>query len=68
MTLYNIRALSAALSKINQSITKEFKAFLNTLESVKGLCPVYSAGIFAEIGNIHNFHSQAALAKSTALT
>jgi len=68
MTLQNIRALSAALSKINQSIAKEFKAFPNTLESAKGLGPVYSAGIFAEIGNIHNFHSQAALAKSTALT
>lgn len=68
MTLQNIRALSTALSKINQSIAKEFKTFPNTFESVKGLGPVYSADIFAGIGNIHNFHSQAALAKSTALT
>lgn len=68
MTWQNIRALSLALSKINQAIAKEFKAFPNTLESVKGLGPVYSAGIFAEIGNIHNFPSQAALAKFTGLT
>lgn len=68
MTLQNIRALSLALTKINQAIAKEFKAFPHTLESVKGLGPVYSAGIFAEIGNIHNFHSQAALAKFAGLT
>ncbi len=68
MTLKNIRALSAALTKINQAIAKEFKAFPNTLESVKGLGPVYSAGIFAEIGNIHNFSSQVALAKFAGLT
>jgi len=68
MTLQNIRTLSSALKEVNEAIAKEFKAFPNTLESVDGLGPVYSAGIFAEIGNIDNFHSQAGLAKFAGLT
>ena len=31
--------------------------------SIKGIGPVYSAGIVAEIGDIHRFKDQAALAK-----
>lgn len=67
-TLETIRALTSALKEVNEAIANEFKAFPNTLESVKGLGPVYSAGIFAEIGNIQRFSSQAKLAKFAGLT
>jgi transposase len=36
----------------------------NTLTSVKGIGPVYSAGIIAEVGDIHRFKNQAALANT----
>jgi len=51
-TIENIRALTLSLKEVNEAIPNELKAFPNTLESVKGLGPVYSAGIFSEIGNI----------------
>jgi len=35
ITLQNIRILSEALTNINQTITKEFNAFTNILESLK---------------------------------
>lgn len=67
-TLQNIRALSASLKEVDEAIAKEFKAFPNTLESVKGLGPVYAAGIFVELGNITRFSSQAKVAKFAGLT
>jgi len=67
-TIENIRALTLCLKEINNAIAKEFKAFPNTLESVDGLGPVYSAGIFAEIGNVKRFSSQAKIAKFAGLT
>lgn len=68
MTLQNIKALEKSLKKVDEAIEKEFRAFPNTLISVKGLGPVYSAGIFAEIGNIKKFSNQARLAKFAGLT
>lgn len=67
-TLRNIRALQASLKEADEAVTEEFKAFPNTLESVKGLGPVYAAGIFAELGNIERFSSQAKVAKFAGLT
>lgn len=43
------------------------KAISNPLISIKGIGPVYSAGIIAEIGDIHRFHDQASLAKYAGL-
>lgn len=67
-TIQTIRALNEALKEVDKAIANEFKAFPNTLESVKGLGPVYSAGIFSEIGNIKRFPSHANLAKFAGLT
>lgn len=67
-TIENIRALTSSLKEVNEAIANEFKAFPNTLESVKGLGPVYSAGMFSEIGNIKRFSSHAKLAKFAGLT
>lgn len=66
--IQTIRALKETLKEIDQAIGKEFQAFPNTLQSIKGLGPVYSAGIFAEIGDINRFPNQQALAKFAGLT
>lgn len=67
-TLQNIKTLFTSLKEVDEAIAKEFKAFPNTLESVKGLGPVYAAGIFTELGNIQRFDSQAQVAKFAGLT
>jgi len=67
-TIRNIRALNKSLKEINKAIEEELNAFPNSLPSVKGLGPVYTAGIIAEIGNIKRFSSQAQLAKFAGLT
>lgn len=67
-TIQNIRALYSSLKEVDEAIVKEFKAFPNTLESVKGIGPVYAAGIFAELGNIERFKSHANVAKFAGLT
>jgi len=62
-----IRALKEQLASFDKAIEDLFKLIPNTLISVKGIGPVYSAGIIAEIGDIHRFKDQAALAKYVGL-
>lgn len=57
-----------SLKEVDKAIAKEFKAFSNTLESVKGLGPVYAAGIFVELASIDRFSSQTKVAKFAGLT
>lgn len=66
--LQSIRSLQQALKEVDNAIEKEFQAFPNTLQSIKGIGPVYSAGIFSEIGNIERFPREDALAKFAGLT
>jgi len=66
--LQTLRALGEALKEVDRAIEKEFQAFPNTLQSIKGIGPVYSAGIFSEIGDIHRFSTEDALAKFAGLT
>ncbi len=68
MSLKNIRALEKVRREVDKVIEKEFAAFPNTLQSVKGIGPVYSAGIYAEIGDIGRFRTQSKLAKFAGLT
>jgi len=67
-TLQTIRTLQETLKEVDKAIENEFKGFPNTLISVPGLGPVYSAGIFAEIGDINRFPSEEKLAKFAGLT
>lgn len=60
--------MEEALREVDKAIEKEFQAFPNTLQSVKGIGPVYSAGIFLEIGDIARFPREDALAKFGGLT
>lgn len=62
-----IRALKASLKEINRAIANEITAFPNTLTSLPGVGPVYSAGILSEIGNIHRLPDDDAIAKMAGL-
>jgi len=64
----NPPALGEALKEVDQAIEKEFQAFPNTLQSIKRIGPVYSTGIFSEVGDIHRFPTEDALAKFAGLT
>ncbi|PIZ17170.1 IS110 family transposase [Candidatus Desantisbacteria bacterium CG_4_10_14_0_8_um_filter_48_22] len=68
LSLQTIRALEKNLREIDKAISEEFKGFPNTLISIRGIGPVYAAGIFAETGNINRFHNQAELAKFAGIT
>jgi len=58
-----IKAYKEQLKIFDKAIEEQIKLIPNTLTSIKGIGPVYSAGIIAEIGDIHRFNDQAALAK-----
>lgn len=53
---------------MDQAIAENLKAFKHTLDSVSGIGPVYAAGIISEIGDVHRFPNDSALAQFTGLT
>ena len=68
MTLENINFMENQIKKLDKLIAKELQAIPQTLDTIKGIGPVYSAGIVAEIGDISRFRNQAALAQYAGLT
>ena len=70
VSLTNIRTLSRQLQAVDAAIARELKAIplATCLLSVPGLGPVYTAGLLAEIQDIHRFPGHAALAKFAGLT
>jgi transposase len=67
LSLANIRALKASLKELDDTISKQLNAFSITLTSIKGIGEVYAAGIFAEIGDINCFPSEAQIARLAGL-
>jgi len=67
LSLRNIRTLRTALRDVDKAIAKELEAFPNTLTSVPGIGPVYSAGLIAELGEIERFSSHNKIAKMAGL-
>ena len=67
ISISSMRALEANIKQYDEAISEQMKAISNPLISIKGIGPVYSAGIIAEIGDIHRFHNQASLAKYAGL-
>jgi len=63
----SIRALESQIDSFNKAIGEQIKLIPNTLQSVKGIGPVFAAGIIAEVGDINRFNSQASLAKYAGL-
>ena len=67
ISISSMRALEANIKQYDEAISEQMKAISNPLISIKGIGPVYSAGIIAEIGDRHRFHNQASLAKYAGL-
>ncbi len=67
-TLATIRVLQAQLRRLDKTIGHDLRGVPTTLSSVPGLGPVWTAGLVAEIGNIHRFRNEAALAQFAGLT
>lgn len=67
-SLRSIRHLQKEIGLIEEVITSEMENWDNPLLSVPGIGLVYSVGIMAEIGNIHNFAHEEKVAKFAGLT
>lgn len=67
VSIASMHALEGQIRILDKAIEKQFEIIPNTLTSIPGIGPVYSAGIIAEIGDIHRFESQASVAKYAGL-
>ena len=67
LSISSIRALETQIKEFDKAIAEQLALIPNTLQSIKGIGPVYAAGIVAEIGDINRFSNQAALAKYAGL-
>jgi transposase len=69
-TMATIRTLQHQLHDVDQTIARELAALpldRQIIRSIPGLGPVWTAGLVAEIGNIHRLDNDAALAKFAGL-
>ena len=67
VSIASMRALEKQVKVLDKAIEHQFEIIPNTLTSIPGIGKVYSAGIIAEIGDIHRFDSQASVAKFAGL-
>ena len=67
-TLAAIRTLQSQLKTLDKTIGQELATIPQTLASVPGLGPVWTAGLIAEVGDISRFDDQAAIAQYAGLT
>jgi len=67
ISISSMRAMQAQIKALDKEIVRQFENIPNTLTSVPGIGPVFSAGIIAEIGDINRFHEQGAVAKYAGL-
>lgn len=68
MQTQTIRFYENQLKQFDKLIEMQMEAIPNTLTSIKGIGPVYSAGIIAEIGDVLRFKDQASLANYAGLS
>lgn len=61
--LVGIKSLQQQIKDLDKAISSYMQLFPDILSSIPGFGPVYSAGILAEIADIHRFNNHAALAK-----
>lgn len=67
VSIASMRAMESQIKTLDKAIEQQFKIIPNTLTSVLGIGKVYSAGIIAEIGDVHRFETQASVAKFAGL-
>lgn len=63
VSISSMKALESQIKALDSAIARQIELIPNTLMSVKGIGPVFTAGILAEIGDINRFPDHAALAK-----
>ncbi|MHC1745937.1 MAG: IS110 family transposase [Negativicutes bacterium] len=68
MTIRNIEFFKGQIKRLDTAIAQELAAIPQTLTTIRGIGPVWSAGIVAEIGDVSRFRSEAALAQYAGLT
>lgn len=66
--LVGIKSLQQQIKDLDKAISSYMQLFPDILSSIPGFGPVYSAGILAEIADIHRFDNHAALAKYAGIT
>lgn len=67
VSIATMRALDCQIKVLDKAIEQQFQIIPNTLTSIPGIGKVYSAGIIAEIGDVHRFNSHASVAKYAGL-
>ncbi|MBI2236976.1 MAG: IS110 family transposase, partial [Actinobacteria bacterium] len=68
-SLATIRTLTAQIRPIDRAIAAELKATPpQTVDTVPGLGPVFTAGIVAELGDVRRFEDEESVAKFAGLT
>lgn len=67
-SIESIRSLKGQIKQLDKAIEKLMDGIPNTLKTIPGIGPLYSAGILAEIGDINRFKDQASVAKYAGLT
>ena len=67
VSIATMRSLESQIKDLDKAIERQISVIPNTLTSVPGIGKVYSAGIIAEVGDIHRFQSQASVAKYAGL-
>ena len=67
VSIASMRTLKEQVKVLDKAIEQQFEIIPNTLTSIPGIGKVYSAGIIAEIGDVHRFSSQASVAKFAGL-
>jgi transposase len=67
-SIESIRSITTQMKQLDKAIAKLLDGIPNTLQTIPGIGPVFSAGILAEIGDIGRFSDQASLAKYAGLS
>lgn len=67
VSISTMRAMDVQIKTLDKAVAEQLAIIPNTLTSVKGIGPVYAAGLLAEIGDVNRFDSQASLAKYAGL-
>ena len=68
ISISSMRAMQAQIKVLDKEIVRQFENIPNTLKSVPGIGPVFSAGIIAEVGDINRYKKgQSSLAKYAGL-
>lgn len=67
ISITSMKALEVQIKELDKAIAAQMELLPKILISIPGIGPTLSAGIMAEIGDIHRFRNQAELAKYAGL-